>query len=596
MVSLVTIPFKDRFNGFKLVFEFLNKVERRNYRFFIFFNLFFSLMDIVGLFLIGLVGTLSFSILAGGNESATLTIFIGLFNLEGLDEKFLISILSLVALLFFILKSLLFIRQNCKLNLFLAEISVRLSRDLLKKILFSKIQIIQKKSPEEITYALSEGVQFATIGILGSMAAFFTECIFIAFILLILSFYNPFMLLALVVFGVLFFLPSQKFFSQRSEFYSTIRGEGFVNDSSRITDTLNLFREIVLTQKMDFFLNRFEDSRKTSQRSHGLLLWIQNLPRISIEIGTVLVIGVLGLIAIIPGSASSAISFMLVFTVAVTRIAPSILRVQQSLIGITASSAYAKHALFFLNLVGKTEPTLKKVDLTPNFSLEHGLEIELSNVTFSFSESNKEPLFDNLSLAIPKNSLVALVGASGLGKSTFCDLITGFQHPQSGEIFVNGTSLADFLLAFPGFISYLPQDNYLFSGTISENVSLDGTLDSINDERVRAALVDSGMWEFLESRGIGIHDHLQNLDVAFSGGQQQRIGIARALFFKSKLIILDEPTSSLDLDAAKSFLRTLKEISANCTVLIVSHERECLNVASHVIDLSKKSIQLSALG
>jgi ABC-type bacteriocin/lantibiotic exporter with double-glycine peptidase domain len=596
MASLVTIPFKDRFNGFKLVFEFLNKVERRNYRIFIFFNLFFSLMDIVGLFLIGLVGTLSFSILAGGNESATLTIFIGLFNLEGLDEKFLISILSLVALLFFILKSLLFIRQNCKLNLFLAEISVRLSRDLLKKILFSRIQIIQKKSPEEITYALSEGVQFATIGILGSMAAFFTECIFIAFILLILSFYNPFMLLALVVFGVLFFLPSQKFFSQRSEFYSTIRGEGFVNDSSRITDTLNLFREIVLTQKMDFFLNRFEDSRKTSQRSHGLLLWIQNLPRISIEIGTVLVIGLLGLIAIIPGSASSAISFMLVFTVAVTRIAPSILRVQQSLIGITASSAYAKHALFFLNLVGKTEPILKKVDLTPNFSLEHGLEIELSNVTFSFSESNKEPLFDNLSLAIPKNSLVALVGASGLGKSTFCDLITGFQHPQSGEIFVNGTSLADFLVAFPGFISYLPQDNYLFSGTISENVSLDGTLDSINDERVRAALVDSGMWEFLESRGIGIHDHLQNLDVAFSGGQQQRIGIARALFFKSKLIILDEPTSSLDLDAAKSFLRTLKEISANCTVLIVSHERECLNVASHVIDFSKKSIQLSDVG
>jgi ATP-binding cassette subfamily C protein len=553
-------------------------------------------MDIIGIFLIGLVGTLSFSILAGGDNSEMLSGFLRFFNVEYLDRKMLISFLSLTALVFFILKSLLYLYQNYKLNLFLAEISIRLSKDLLKRIFLSRLQIIQTKSPEEISYSLSEGVQYATIGILGSMAAFLTESVFIACILLVLCLYNTYMLLALVAFGIVFFVPSQKYFSRQSKFYSNLRNEGLINDNLRVADTVNLFREIVLTKKVDFFVNKFEDGRKTSQRAYGVLLWVQNLPRISIEIGTVLVIGLLGLIVIVPGSASNAISFMLVFTVAVSRVAPSILRIQQSIIGIVSNTAYAKQTLSLLNLMPRSDLVPKEVHPDSNFLLEDGLEIELSNVDFAFSDSEEEILFHNLDLLIPRNSLVALVGPSGIGKSTFCDLITGFQKPQSGEISLNGMNVVDFLSRFSGFISYLPQKNHLISGTVSENVSLNGNSDSAQDDRVRAALIGSGIWEFLVSRGIGIHDEIQNLSVSFSGGQQQRIGIARALYFKSKLIILDEPTSSLDPDATSSFLKTVKEISKSCTVLIVSHQRECLSVATHIIDFSQKEIKLSFLG
>ena len=95
------------------------------------------------------------------------------------------------------------------------------------------------------------------------------------------------------------------------------------------------------------------------------------------------------------------------------------------------------------------------------------------------------------------------------------------------------------------------------------------------------------------SRGIGIHDELDNFGINLSGGQQQRIGIARALYFQSRLIILDEPTSSLDLDSSISFFETIKRVSKNCTVLVVSHQQEMIGAATHIVQFSSGSVKLS---
>jgi ABC-type bacteriocin/lantibiotic exporter with double-glycine peptidase domain len=593
MLSLLKIIFKGLSRELEMIFLFLNKSELRKLHKFIFIGVIFSFLDVIGIFLIGIIGALIFSILTGGGNSEILNLFLSYTGLQELEQKYLISFLSIIAVAIFILKSVFFIIQNHRLNFFLAGISVRLSGELLQRLFLSRIYFIQGKSREEISYALSEGAQFATLGLLTSVSAFVTESIFILIILLSLSLYNTYMLFALIFFGFIFFRPAQKYISNKTKFFSNLRNQGIINDNLLIADTINLFREIVLTYKQDFFVTQLESQRKISSQAFGALLWVQNLPRISIEVGTVLVIGLLGLIAILPGNALNAISFMLVFTVAISRIAPSILRIQQSIIGINSNTSYAQQTFGLLHSLPQLKATVDKKIGSFSSPLGDGVEITFSNVDFSFPEVEKTTIFRNLSLRIPRNSLVALVGPSGIGKSTFCDLITGFHIPDSGEIFLNDMRVGDFLSSFPGSISYLPQRNYLISGTISENVSLASSFDSIAEQRVRAALTEAGIWEFLESRGIGIHDELDNSGTKLSGGQQQRIGIARALYFQSKLIILDEPTSSLDRDSSISFFETIKRVSKNCTVLVVSHQHETIGAATHVVNFSSGSVKLS---
>jgi ABC-type bacteriocin/lantibiotic exporter with double-glycine peptidase domain len=593
MITFLKIVFKDKFRDLEIILLFLNKDERRKFYKFISIGIFLSFLDVVGIFLIGLLASLIFSILTGGYDSKMLDFLLSSTQLDALDQQFQLSFLSLLAVVFFVLKSLFFLIQNRQLNSFLASVSVRLSKVLLRRLFSSKVGFIQGKSREEISYALSEGAQYATLGLLTSVSAFIIESVFIFVILFFLSIYNIYMLIALVLFGAFFFRPAQKVISKLTKKFSSLRNQGIIDDNSLITDTVNLFREIVLNQKQDFFVTKLESQRKSSSQAFGGLLWIQNLPRISIETGTVLVIGLLGLVAIIPGNAEKAISFMLVFTVAISRIAPSVLRIQQSIIGISSNLAYSQQTLSLLRFLPHSELLVHEESKSLSCSLDQGVQISFKNVDFSFYDGMSDPLFNKLELEIPKNSLVLLVGPSGAGKSTFCDLVAGFQVPESGEILLNGLSVEKFLISYPGSISYLPQRNFIISGTILENVSLDRNFDVLTEQRVREALSDAGIWEFLVSRGLGIHDFLENSGNSLSGGQQQRLAIARALFFKSKLIILDEPTGALDSESTILFFEMIKKISQKCTVLVVSHQYENINVATHVIRFSSQSVKLS---
>ena len=593
MLSLLKIIFKGIHRELEMIFLFLNKKELRKLHKFIYLGVIFSFLDVIGILLMGIIGALIFSILTGDGNSEILNVILSHTGFQDLEQKQLISFLSLIAVALFILKSVFFLIQNHRLNFFLADVSVRLSAELLQRLLLSRVNIILGKSREEISYALSEGAQYATLGLLASVSTFIIESIFILVILVSLSVYNIYMLISLIFFGFIFFRPTQKYISNRTKFFSNLRNQGIINDNLLIADTVNLFREIVLTHKQDYFVTKLENQRKKSSQAFGALLWVQNLPRISIETGTVLVIGLLGLIAILPGNALNAISFMLVFTVAISRIAPSILRIQQSIIGVNSNASYAQQTLGLLHSLPQLSTTEDKEIDSYSGPLENGVEIIFRNVDFSFPEAGKASIFQKLSLRIPRNSFVTLVGPSGIGKSTFCDLVTGFQFPDSGEVFLNDMRVTDFLACFPGSISYLPQRNYLISGTIAENVSLASSFDAIAEQRVRVALEEAGIWDFLVSRGIGIHDELDNFGINLSGGQQQRIGIARALYFQSRLIILDEPTSSLDLDSSISFFETIKRVSKNCTVLVVSHQQEMIGAATHIVQFSSGSVKLS---
>ena len=199
-------------------------------------------------------------------------------------------------------------------------------------------------------------------------------------------------------------------------------------------------------------------------------------------------------------------------------------------------------------------------------SLERGLRLD--DVVFAYE--GKEPVLRGLTLEIPAGTSTALLGLSGVGKTTVVDLIIGLLRPQHGSVTVDGVPLQELdLNAWRRMIGYVPQDALLLHDSVLHNVSLgDPSIDAACAER---ALRKAGAWDFVSALPEGIHASVGERGTRLSGGQRQRIVIARALALDPKLLILDEATSSLDPQTEEEVWRILMSLHGKITVVAITH-------------------------
>lgn len=204
--------------------------------------------------------------------------------------------------------------------------------------------------------------------------------------------------------------------------------------------------------------------------------------------------------------------------------------------------------------------------------------IELRSVTFGY---DGEPVLRDVSLEIPAGEFVAIAGPSGAGKTTVADLIIGLHRPHEGEVHVDGAPLREIdLEAWRGRIGYVPQEGLLFNDTIRRNVTLGD--ESIGEERVVEALRAAGAWEFVASRPEGLDAEVGERGAKISGGQRQRLTIARALVNDPLLLVLDEATTALDPATEAAICRSLAALRGRVTILAISHQPAIREVAGRV--------------
>lgn len=221
-------------------------------------------------------------------------------------------------------------------------------------------------------------------------------------------------------------------------------------------------------------------------------------------------------------------------------------------------------------------------------------EVAVRNLTFGYP--GKKLLFEDAEMHIPAGKTVALIGASGSGKTTFLDLLLGLLHPQSGSIcydsydLVSGTDSNGMCTAFLGeIVSYIPQTVYLNGETIRHNVAFMENYDSIDEERVINSLKAAQIWDDVCEMPQGIDTLIGEGGVAISGGQRQRIALARTLYKNSKLLILDEATAGLDNQTEKSVMDSIFNIK-NKTVLLVTHHMALADRCDMVYQIKDKKI------
>ena len=208
--------------------------------------------------------------------------------------------------------------------------------------------------------------------------------------------------------------------------------------------------------------------------------------------------------------------------------------------------------------------------------------IVLKNITFSYGEKK---IFEGFNALFPMNSLNVLAAPSGSGKTTLLDIIAGLLTPLKGRVLVEGKELTDIDLNWwRANLGYVPQELELLHQSIKLNISVG--IKWLNDDSIINALRRVGMMEYVESLDNGLDTIVGERGKKLSGGQRQRIIIARALAHSPKILLLDEPTSSLDTESASHVIELLKDLASSLTIIVASHDNKLIEKADNVIFLN----------
>ena len=215
-------------------------------------------------------------------------------------------------------------------------------------------------------------------------------------------------------------------------------------------------------------------------------------------------------------------------------------------------------------------------------------EIEFKNVSYSF-EGAGQPTIDNLSFKIPVGQRVALVGKMGSGKSTLSRLIAGILKPTSGSILIDGVDVRQIDPAdIRKNIGVMLQDSWLFSGTVRENIQMG--FNEYDDEHILGICKVAGVDDFVGSHPKGYELEIKERGIGLSGGQRQTINLARSLLHNPNILLLDEPTSSMDQGTEKKVIESLSEFASGKTILIVTHRNPILAMVDRVFVIENGKI------
>jgi ATP-binding cassette subfamily C protein len=198
------------------------------------------------------------------------------------------------------------------------------------------------------------------------------------------------------------------------------------------------------------------------------------------------------------------------------------------------------------------------------------VSVLLRKVSFKYPQSDEEALKE-ISLEIKAGQQIALIGPSGAGKSTIADLVLGLLSPTDGTVTVDGREPTQVIFSSPGRLAYVPQRPGIISGTIADNIALGVANNDLDPLALRSAISDSHLTRVIEDLPGGVHTDVGKRKDELSGGQLQRIGLARALFSNPGLLIMDEATSALDAESENEINKALDEMRGKVTVILIAH-------------------------
>ncbi len=373
-----------------------------------------------------------------------------------------------------------------------------------------------------------------------------------------------------------------------------IRNSKYITDSmntqvKNIQEGLGGIRDIIIDNSQKTFINIYSENDRPRRKKEAENLYFQQFPKSILETIAILFIS---LISVVMFSGSSnkieIITILGPLAFGAQKLLPAFQQIYSSWVGIKGNSAAANLVFNLLNQ--ESYISEKEIKKDPLLFEKY---IELKDISYSYKKSKL--ILEGLNMKIKKGEIIGIVGKTGSGKSTLVDIIMGLIKPNNGILNIDGKNIYDNnyeenLLLWRKNISHIPQKIFLKDSTIYENIAFGIEKNKLNKARVRKAAEIANIKEFIEENLGGFNKFVGEKGIKLSGGQIQRIGIARALYKKSPLLILDEATSALDSKTEKKIIDALIKLDHNPTIIMIAHRENTLLYCDRIIQLENGKI------
>ena len=570
----------------KKINKILNINQKRNFYLLMLVTAFVSFLDLIG------IGALVPVLIIFAEENIASNKY-----METILEKF--SFLTEDNILFFSLFFLLFIflfkiLSSLILNVikykilfsFYRRISTRLMSTYLN---LSYSEFINLKIFEKTNIVKTE-VEYFILGVIDPFLVIFLEVLTIIFIFIFLIYYDPSISIKIIFVISLPLLLMMYFFGKKMKKLGAKRHELNNQLQLQITQGLHGIKDIKLSSKEKNLLKKFDASTFNLSKTQSIIFAWQSIPRHILEIITIIAFIFIVLIGINNDQQFSELVVILgLFAAATFRIMPSLNRIVVSFNSIRQSKKVIDVIYQDANRLKISNDNNYINSENKNYPLKDINKIQIENLYFKYENSDNF-VIEDLNLSINKGDYIGIFGKSGSGKTTFVDLFSGLLKANSGTIKFDDKNVDANEENWKRSISYVPQFTFLNNESIRENVAFGESSEKIDDKKVIKSLEHSQLLEFVNSLPDGISTIIGENGKNLSGGQIQRLGIARALYKDCKILIFDESTNSLDIETEKLFMETVNQIKKDRIVFFITHKVSILDNCDFVYKLENSKL------
>lgn len=551
----------------KTIFKILSENQRKKLTFILFLMILISFLELLS------IGAMLpvLEIIFTGSQDTKISNFLTKLDI---GQGSIIILLSIVFFAF-LLKNIFILIYTKFSSAFIMHLSLDIQRKTFQKYLYSNYEKLRNIDSNEILRDINIESRLVVGQFISPLLTMTLNLLIISLIIVLLFFYNFKITIIISIFLVILFIVFKLLFSKKLKQLGLDRQIYQKDILKSIKQTFDGYRELSTYNYLDLFQKIFvKKSIKLANNGMRRSVLIV-IPKLFLETLIIFIIVFCISFMYLNGyKLDEIILNITVYTVAGLRVFPVFVSIINAYQNLNYSSAPVKKIKEIYE-INNTE--LKKISNKP--ILKNLITIE--NISYSYGEKK---ILDNISINISKNSFLGITGPSGCGKSTFVDLISGLTKPSKGVIKIDNENINNFGKKWSSQVAYVRQNTFIFDTSFIQNITLNDTSDYDKD-LLKISLEVSNLENFRNNLDNGMSSKLGEFGSKISGGQLQRIGLARAIYKNSQLIILDESLSNVDYETKEKILQRLIDLKKDKTIIYVSHDLDDLKKCDNIFKL-----------